>query len=50
MRIGAFHILADGVERLALRVAGESGLGLLLGLLKKLGLFLHPLRHRPRRS
>ena len=39
MRIGAFHILADGVERLALRVAGESGLGLLLGLLKKLGLF-----------
>ena len=37
--VSALHVLADGVERLALRVAGESGLGLLLGLLKKLGLF-----------
>ena len=39
VRVGAFHILADGVERLTLRIAGESGLGLLLGLLEKLGLF-----------
>ena len=39
VRIGAFHILADGIERLALRVAGKGGLGLLLGLLEKLGLF-----------
>ena len=40
VRIGAFHILADGIERLALRVAGKGGLGLLLGLIKKLGLLL----------
>ena len=40
MRIGAFHILANGIERLALRVAGKGGLGLLLGLIKKLGLLL----------
>ena len=40
MRVGAFHILTDGVERLALRVAGKGGLGLLLGLIKKLGLLL----------
>ena len=39
VRVGAFHIFADGVERLTLRIAGESGLGLLLGLLEKLGLF-----------
>ena len=39
VRVGAFHILTDGVERLTLRIAGESGLGLLLGLLEKLGLF-----------
>ena len=39
MVVSALHVLADSVERLALRVAGESGLGLLLGLIKKLGLF-----------
>ena len=38
--VGTFHILTDGVESLALRIAGKSGLSLLLGLFQELGLFL----------